>query len=92
MVVLPGITIGRGCSIGAGSVVTKVMELSFQNQTMLIGHQDVPPFHVAAGNPARILRKIETAMDPSQPTTAIPASDTVKEGPEVLLADEKDRI
>lgn len=45
-IVLPGVTIGRGSSVGAGSVVTK----------------DVPPFHVVAGNPARIIRKIETAM------------------------------
>ncbi|CAD6444924.1 67d3a5d1-d3d3-43c1-b199-0f4fdc236528 [Sclerotinia trifoliorum] len=41
--VCPGVTIGRGCTIGAGSVVTK----------------DVPDFHVAAGNPARLIRKIE---------------------------------
>ena len=26
--------------------------------------QDVPAFHVVAGNPARIIRKIETRMDP----------------------------
>ncbi|KAJ5357145.1 hypothetical protein N7541_004303 [Penicillium brevicompactum] len=44
--VLPGITIGRGCTIGAGSVVTK----------------DVPAFHVAAGNPAKIIRRIQTTM------------------------------
>ncbi|KIW24731.1 uncharacterized protein PV07_10426 [Cladophialophora immunda] len=50
VVVLPGVTIGRGSTIGAGSVVTK----------------DIPAFHVAAGNPARILRKIQTTMDPSQ--------------------------
>lgn len=36
--------------VGAGSVVTK----------------DVPDFCVAAGNPARVLRRIETQMDPSQ--------------------------
>ncbi|KAI9641455.1 hypothetical protein NHQ30_010262 [Ciborinia camelliae] len=41
--VCPGVTIGRGCTIGAASVVTK----------------DVPDFHVVAGNPARIIRKIE---------------------------------
>lgn len=45
-IVLPGVTIGRGSTVGAGSVVTK----------------DVPPFHVVAGNPARIIRKIETIM------------------------------
>jgi acetyltransferase-like isoleucine patch superfamily enzyme len=43
VIVLPGVTIGRGVTIGAGSVVTK----------------DVPAFHVVAGNPARIIRKIE---------------------------------
>lgn len=30
--------------------------------------QDVPPFWVAAGNPARLLRKIETTMDPEHPS------------------------
>lgn len=34
--------------------------------TLLIFVQDIPPFHVAAGNPAKIIRKIETAMDPAQ--------------------------
>ncbi|KAJ5590251.1 hypothetical protein N7450_004223, partial [Penicillium hetheringtonii] len=47
VIVLPGVTVGRGVTIGAGSVVTK----------------DVPAFHVAAGNPARIIRKIETTME-----------------------------
>ncbi|KAJ4264566.1 hypothetical protein NW762_005770 [Fusarium torreyae] len=41
--ILPGITIGDGSTVGAGSVVTK----------------DVPPYHVVAGNPAKILRKLE---------------------------------
>lgn len=40
---LPGITIGRGVTVGAGSVVTR----------------DIPPFHCVAGNPARIIRRIE---------------------------------
>ena len=48
--VCPGVTIGRGCTIGAGSVVTK----------------DVPPFYVVAGNPARIIKQIvPTAPDPT---------------------------
>ena len=43
--ILPGVTIGRGAVIGAGSVVTK----------------DVPPFSVAVGNPARVVRTREMA-------------------------------
>ncbi len=41
-IVLPGITIGEGAIIGAGSVVTK----------------DVPPWTIVAGNPAQIVREI----------------------------------
>jgi len=41
--VVPGVTIGRGATVGAGSVVTR----------------DVPAFHCVAGNPARIIRKVE---------------------------------
>lgn len=41
--ILPGVTIGRGAMIGAGSVVVK----------------DVSPWTVVVGNPAKIVRKIE---------------------------------
>ena len=30
--------------------------------------QNVPPYHIAAGNPARIIRRIQTTMDPEQRT------------------------
>ncbi|KAI9036886.1 sugar O-acetyltransferase [Aspergillus affinis] len=46
--ILPGVTIGEGSTVGAGSVVTK----------------NVPPFHVVAGNPAKIIRKIEPMAKP----------------------------
>lgn len=72
VIVLPGVTIGRGCTIGAGSVVTK----------------NIPPFHVAAGNPARILRKIETAMDASQTAAVVPATIETADGPETLFAED----
>lgn len=42
VVVCGGVTIGEGCVIGAGSVVTR----------------DIPPYSLAAGNPCRVIRKI----------------------------------
>ncbi|KAI8179106.1 galactoside O-acetyltransferase [Colletotrichum sp. SAR 10_65] len=41
-IVLPGVNIGRGVTVGAGSVVTK----------------DIPDFVAVAGNPARIVREV----------------------------------
>jgi maltose O-acetyltransferase len=47
VVILPGINIGRGSVIGAGSVVTK----------------DIPAFSVAVGSPARVIKTIENDLD-----------------------------
>jgi len=41
--ILPGVTIGVGCTIGAGAVVTK----------------DIPPYSVAIGTPARVIKNVE---------------------------------
>jgi len=40
-IILPGITIGEGSIIAAGSIVTK----------------DIPPFSIFGGNPAKLIRK-----------------------------------
>lgn len=43
--VLPGVTVGAGAVVGAGSVVTK----------------DVAPNRIVAGNPARVMRELDTS-------------------------------
>lgn len=40
--ILPGVTLGEGCLVGAGAVVTK----------------DVPPHTLVVGNPARVVRSL----------------------------------
>jgi acetyltransferase-like isoleucine patch superfamily enzyme len=45
--ILANVTIGENALVGAGSVVTK----------------DVPANTIVAGNPARVLRKIEQTME-----------------------------
>jgi hypothetical protein len=49
VVIAPGVTVGRGCVVGANSVVTA----------------DLAPYQVAGGNPARVIRqRLEFAPKP----------------------------
>ena len=41
--VMPNVSIGKGCVIGANSVVTR----------------DVPDYHIAAGAPARVIKAVD---------------------------------
>ncbi|HWC28179.1 MAG TPA: DapH/DapD/GlmU-related protein, partial [Solirubrobacteraceae bacterium] len=52
VVVTSGVTIGERCVIGANSVVT----------------QDVPPFSIAAGAPAKVLRGVTYERDAARTT------------------------
>ena len=47
VIILPGVRIGQGSTIGAGSVVTK----------------DVPPFSVAVGSPCRVRKTVLSAEE-----------------------------
>jgi acetyltransferase-like isoleucine patch superfamily enzyme len=54
VVITSGVTIGERCVIGANSVVT----------------EDIPPFSIAAGAPARVLRHIEYGVPVPPPNVA----------------------
>lgn len=43
VIILPGVTIGKKCVVGAGSIVTK----------------SIPDYSIAVGNPARIIKKYD---------------------------------
>jgi acetyltransferase-like isoleucine patch superfamily enzyme len=56
-IILPGVRIGRGAIIGAGSVVTK----------------SVPPLWTVVGNPARLLRKVKTELKAEESLSEAPS-------------------
>lgn len=60
VVILPGVTIGRGCTVGAGAVVTK----------------SIPAYSIALGAPAKVVKKIQSVEeemeDPNNPYRNMP--------------------
>jgi len=56
--ILPGLTLGRGCMVGAGAVVTR----------------DVPANAIVAGNPARIIGYVDSTEEPAPSHSAAPSS------------------
>lgn len=70
-IILPGVRIGDGSIIGSGSVVTR----------------DVPPASIAAGNPARVVRRnIETGKFGRLRSAGRPKSEPLIHEPEIGLA------
>lgn len=55
-IVLDGVTIGEGAVVGAGAVVTR----------------NVPPYAVAVGVPARVIRQREAPLAPPEPLPPLP--------------------
>ncbi|KAF4989110.1 hypothetical protein FGRMN_9353 [Fusarium graminum] len=60
VVILPGVTIGRGCTVGASSVVTK----------------SLPPYSIALGSPAKVIKTVQSVEqemdDPNNPYRDMP--------------------
>ena len=56
--ILPGLTLGRGCMVGAGAVVTR----------------DVPSNAIVAGNPARIIGYVDSVEEPAPAPAAAQSS------------------
>lgn len=77
VIILPGVRIGKGSTVGAGSVVTKVSWLNKYSASVamadLIFVQDVPPYKVAAGNPARIIKDVPRNTDAARTSGALAA-------------------
>ena len=63
--ILPGVEIGDHAVIGAGSVV----------------HRNIPPYSVAVGVPARVVRRIEGASEGDEGEAAAPPAPAVGEAP-----------
>jgi hypothetical protein len=61
-ILMPGVTVGDRCVIGAGAVVTK----------------SIPPGHVVAGNPARIICTFDDFI--TKGLTSLPAEGDVIDG------------
>ncbi|KAJ8611691.1 hypothetical protein MRB53_037802 [Persea americana] len=75
VVILPGVTVGEGSTVGAGSVVTKVRIMRSTRERKLADDcRTSRRITVVAGNPARIIRKIERSSEQQEVVEAGPGA------------------
>ncbi len=74
--IMPGVTIGRGCLVAAGSVVTK----------------SIPPHSVFAGNPARYICSVAEYIEKNLPFNAGTAGMSVKQKKAIVLRLPKEQL
>jgi acetyltransferase-like isoleucine patch superfamily enzyme len=74
--VLKGVSIGHGCVLGAGAVVTR----------------SIPPFSIAVGNPARVVRRFDPGAAAWVPAAELSAAaEAALPGEEAYLAGLRER-
>jgi acetyltransferase-like isoleucine patch superfamily enzyme/SAM-dependent methyltransferase len=72
VIILKGVTVGQGAIIGAGSVVT----------------HDIPAWCVAAGNPARVIRKVPIENIPASSQINLSATSSLSQSKAAFMSQE----
>jgi acetyltransferase-like isoleucine patch superfamily enzyme len=69
--VMPGVRVGRSSIIGANAVVTR----------------DIPPFSVAVGAPARVIKTLRASPSAADPSLSVPGTLTTASGPTTVVSE-----